>query len=186
LLINLDAFGELNRMETAPMGTKRPSAGGWGRGSSSRNPFDLGGKRNDLACGSLAAWHFRYKPSSACGRDLADLHLKAMTNPEAGGQRFIAVAGSAVSMGEVAKILRARLGDAARKVPRFDGPDWFFRLAAKVMPQFKGMVPQLGIVRNASNAKAKRMLHWSPRPTEEVIVATAESLLAFGLVKNKR
>jgi len=30
----------------------------WGRGSSSRNPFDLGGKRNDLACGSFAARHF--------------------------------------------------------------------------------------------------------------------------------
>src|SRR6266852_5966875 len=36
-----------------------------GRGSSSRNPFDLGGERSDLARGSFAARHFRYKPSGA-------------------------------------------------------------------------------------------------------------------------
>jgi nucleoside-diphosphate-sugar epimerase len=119
-------------------------------------------------------------------RDVADLHLKAMTSPQARGQRFIAVAGPAVSMGDVAKILRARLGDAARKVPRFDGPNWLFRVAAMVMPQLKGIVPQLGIIRNASNEKAKRLLHWNPRPAEEAIVATAESLLAFGLVKGTR
>src|SRR6266853_2586285 len=39
----------------------------WGRGSSSGNPFDLGGERSDLACGRLATRHFRDKPSGAGG-----------------------------------------------------------------------------------------------------------------------
>src|SRR5216684_6741049 len=37
----------------------------WGRGSSSGNPLDLSGERSDLARGSFATRHFRYKPSGA-------------------------------------------------------------------------------------------------------------------------
>src|SRR5882672_8164173 len=51
-------------------------------------------------------------------RDVADLHLRAMTDPAAAGERFIAVAGGGVmSMLDIAKVLKARLGDAAKKVP---------------------------------------------------------------------
>jgi dihydroflavonol-4-reductase len=113
-------------------------------------------------------------------RDVVDLHLAAMTGPEARGQRFIATAGPAVSMADVSRFLRAGLGEAARKTPRFDGPDWLFRLAARFVPQLKGVVPQLGIVRNASSAKAMKMLRWTPRPAEEAIVASGLSLLALG------
>jgi dihydroflavonol-4-reductase len=49
-------------------------------------------------------------------RDVADLHIRAMTAPEAAGQRFIAAANFAW-MSELAELLRARLGDAASKVP---------------------------------------------------------------------
>jgi len=108
-----------------------------------------------------------------------------MASPEARGQRFIATSGPAVSMGDVSRFLRVGLGDAARKAPRFDGPDWLFRLAARLMPQLKGLVPQLGIIRNASSTKAMHMLHWAPRPAEEAIVATGASLLASRLLKKK-
>ncbi len=40
----------------------------------------------------------------------------------------------------------------------------------------------LGKRRNATSAKAERVLGWKPRPREEAIVATAESLLKFGIV----
>jgi nucleoside-diphosphate-sugar epimerase len=39
------------------------------------------------------------------------------------------------------------------------------------------LVPELGKVKQASNAKARRVLGWSPRSNEEAIVATGESLL---------
>jgi dihydroflavonol-4-reductase len=42
-------------------------------------------------------------------------------------------------------------------------------------------VPQLGILRRASNEKAREMLGWSPRPNEEIIVATGEALVNLGL-----
>jgi nucleoside-diphosphate-sugar epimerase len=43
-------------------------------------------------------------------------------------------------------------------------------------------VPDLGKVRPASNQKARTVLDWQPRSGDEAIVATAESLLALGIV----
>jgi dihydroflavonol-4-reductase len=115
-------------------------------------------------------------------RDVADLHLRAMTSPDAKGQRFIAVSGQALSLVEIAKILRARLGEAAQKVPTRRLPTWFVRLSAKFSRRMRPLIPLLGVVRNATSAKAERVLGWRPRAREEAIVATAESLLRFGLV----
>jgi dihydroflavonol-4-reductase len=115
-------------------------------------------------------------------RDVADLHIRAMTNPAARGERFIAVAGETLSMHQIAKVLRRNLGAAARRVPRFEMPNWLARLFAKRAPALRVMLPQLGKVRRMSNAKVKRVLGWSPRSNDEIILATAESLLRLGLV----
>lgn len=112
-------------------------------------------------------------------RDVADLHLRAMTNPAAKGERFIAVAGEAMSMFDIAKLLRARLGPAAHKVPKRALPNWLVRLAARFNPALRPLLPLLGNIRNASSARAERILGWTPRPREEAVVACAESLLKF-------
>lgn len=116
-------------------------------------------------------------------RDVADLHLRAMTSPAANGERFVAVAenGGAMSMLEMANVLRARLGDAAKKVPTRELPDWIVRAGAIFDPALRQLLPMLGKVRNATSAKAQRVLGWKPRPREDAIVATAESLLKFGV-----
>jgi dihydroflavonol-4-reductase len=101
---------------------------------------------------------------------------------DANGQRFIAVSGEALSLIEIAKILKARLGDAARKVPTRRLPSWFVRLTAKFNRRMRPLIPLLGVVRNPTSAKADRVLGWKPRSPEDAIVATAESLLKFGLV----
>ena len=119
-------------------------------------------------------------------RDVADLHLRAMTHPLANGQRFIAVSGDSISMIDIARMLRARLGTAARRVPRFQLPDWMVRLAARRDPSVRQLLPLLGKIRNATSTKARRILGWSPRSNEEAIVATAESLIRFGLVKSTK
>ena len=105
-----------------------------------------------------------------------------MTAPTANGERFIATTGPAMSMFDIAKILRARLGDSARKVPTRQVPDFIVRLVAIVNPQMRTLIPLLGKIRNATSAKAERVLGWHGRPVEETIVATAESLLRFGVV----
>ena len=118
-------------------------------------------------------------------RDVADLHLRAMTNPAAKGERFLAVAGDFLWIVEIAKILKARMGEAARRVPTRQLPNWIVRLAALRDPAVKQIVPELGKWKNATNEKARRVLGWSPRTREDAIVATAESLLRLGLLKEK-
>ncbi len=115
-------------------------------------------------------------------RDVADLHLRAMTNPAAKGERFIAVSGDAMSMLDIAHVLRARLGDAAKNVPTRQLPNWLVRFVALFDPRMRQLLPLLGHIRNATSAKAERVLGWTPRPREDAIVATAESLVRFGIV----
>jgi len=115
-------------------------------------------------------------------RDVADLHLRAMAHPSAKGERFIAVSGDSISMVDIARMLRARLGTSARRVPRFQLPDWTVRLAARRDPSVRQLLPLLGKIRNATSEKARRVLGWSPRSNEEALVATAESLIRFGLL----
>jgi dihydroflavonol-4-reductase len=119
-------------------------------------------------------------------RDVADLHIRAMTHPAAKGERFLAVAGDFMSIRDIAMVLKSRLGAAARRVPIRQLPDWLVRLAALRDPAVQQIVPELGKIKNATNAKACRMLGWSPRSREDAIIASAESMLRLGLLKESR
>ncbi len=119
-------------------------------------------------------------------RDVADLHIRAMLSPAAAGQRFIAVSGPAVPLHRIALTLRRELGPAARRVPRFELPDWLVRLGALRIKALKAAAPHLGLVRNATSEKALRLLGWRPRSADEAVVATAESLLRLGLLEGRR
>ena len=116
-------------------------------------------------------------------RDVVDLHLRAMADPAANGERFLAVAGDFLRVQEMARVLRTRLGDAARKVPTRELPDWLVKLVAMFDPTVRQIVPDLGKYKNASADKARRLLGWSPRSNQDALVATAESLLRLGLLK---
>ncbi|MGA9255703.1 MAG: aldehyde reductase [Candidatus Sulfotelmatobacter sp.] len=117
-------------------------------------------------------------------RDVADLHIRAMTNPAAKGERFLAVAGDFMSILDIAKVLKNRMGASAKRVPTHQLPDWLVRIAALRDPAVRQILPELGKTKNATNEKAKRMLGWAPRSNEEAVVATAESLVRLGLLKD--
>jgi dihydroflavonol-4-reductase len=119
-------------------------------------------------------------------RDLGDLHVLAMTEPAASGERFLAAAGASLWMADIANILRRRLGPAASRVSARVLPNVAVRLAARSNAAMKGMLPMLGVDMNVTADKARRLLGWSPRSSEEAIVATAESLLRLGLVEGTR
>lgn len=110
-------------------------------------------------------------------RDVADLHYLAMTTPEAADGRFIA-AGQFMWFEEIAALLRARLGARAEKVPTRRLPDWMVKGVALVDPGVKSIVGGLSRRREFSSAAADRAFGWRPRPVEETIVETAESLYA--------
>jgi len=117
-------------------------------------------------------------------RDVADLHIRATTHPAAKGERFLAVSGDFLSMLEIAKILKRRMGAVAKRVPTRELPNWLVRIAALRDPAVKLLLPELGKIKNGSNEKAARLLGWAPRSNEEAIVATAESLVRLGLLKD--
>jgi nucleoside-diphosphate-sugar epimerase len=117
-------------------------------------------------------------------RDVADLHLRAMTHPAAKGERFLAIAGDFVSLIDIAQVLKSRMGPSARRVPIRQLPDWLVRIAAMRDKAVKQVLPELGKRKNATNEKARRLLGWAPRSNEEAIVATAESLVRLGLLNH--
>ncbi|KRE25559.1 epimerase [Mycobacterium sp. Soil538] len=89
-------------------------------------------------------------------RDVADAHLRAMTAGNAAGERFLVVADEpAMTFGELAGMLGVTVQDDARDL---------------------GERPQI------SNAKAKDLLGWHPRPVEETVGDTARSLHELGLI----
>lgn len=110
-------------------------------------------------------------------RDLADLHIAAMTAPDAAGQRFIG-AGAFIWMADAAAALRDGLGPRAAKVPTRRLPDWLVRLLARFRRPLRAITPTLGRRHVFSSAKAQRMLGFAPRPARETIVDCGESLLA--------
>jgi dihydroflavonol-4-reductase len=117
-------------------------------------------------------------------RDVADLHVRAMTNPAAKGERFLAVAGDFMSVAEIARVLKSRMGPVASRVPTRSVPSWLVRLVALADPSVRQIVFELDKVRNATSEKARRMLGWAPRSAEEAIIASAESLDRLGLLKD--
>src|SRR5215471_9444955 len=76
-------------------------------------------------------------------RDVADLHLLSMTRPAAKGERFLAIAGDFLTMQGIAQVLKSRMGEAARRVPTRELPNWMVRLASLKDPAVKLIIPEL-------------------------------------------
>ena len=114
-------------------------------------------------------------------RDVADLHLLAMTAPEAAGQRFIA-AGPFMWMGELADILRTRFPDRAAKIPTRKLPDFVLKIVALFDTDLKEVTPSLGKRKSVTSAKAERVLGWKQHKVEDTVVDCANSLIAEGAV----
>lgn len=114
-------------------------------------------------------------------RDVADLHVLAMTNPAAKGQRFLATVDQ-MSLQEGSQILKTRKPEISQNVPTRELPDWLVKLMALVMPALKDTAANVGVVRKSTNEKAKRLLGWKPRSKEDAVIATAESLSQLGLL----
>ena len=104
-------------------------------------------------------------------RDVAALHVLAMTRPEAAGQRFIASAGD-YWYGDVARMLSA----SGARVPTRVVPDWLVRVIAWFDPAVRLVVGELGVEVHVSAEKARRVLGWTTRPVEETLRDTAADM----------
>jgi len=116
-------------------------------------------------------------------RDVAELHILAMENPDAKGQRFLALAGGTMSLLEIVKLLKQKMPYVVEKASTKSLPTFIIRLSALFNDQAKAILPLVGIYREASNEKARTVLGWKPRNNEEAIMATVISLIKWKSLK---
>lgn len=117
-------------------------------------------------------------------RDVADLHIRAMTIPEAKGQRFIATADGQITLPEIAALLKSEMPEVSEKVSSRKLPDFIVKIAALFNAQAKQGVMFLKMNRNVSNAKAKKVLGWKPIATQEnAVLEAVKSMVKYGLIK---
>ena len=115
-------------------------------------------------------------------RDVADLHVRALTMPGLANGRFLASL-PFMSLREIGQVLREHLGPQARKVPTRNLPDFLVRLSAIFDPMVRQVTSELSKPRDIDASHTRSVLGWNPRPAAESIVDTARSLIDLGIVK---
>jgi nucleoside-diphosphate-sugar epimerase len=116
-------------------------------------------------------------------RDVADAHLRAMTNPNAAGSRFIVTSDKVMSFYDMAVALKMGLGEKAAKVSTKRLPTWLVKVGSLFNTRFKQLAPQVGKRKLISNEKARRVLGFKPRDGAETIVATGQSLIDHKVIQ---
>lgn len=113
-------------------------------------------------------------------RDAAELHVAAMTTPAAAGKRFI-VAGEHTPLHDIAALLDRHYGPRGFRVPTRRLPSLLIKVLALWNPTAALTAGELGRRQDVSSARAREVLGWKPRATEEMVVAMADSMIAHGL-----
>jgi dihydroflavonol-4-reductase len=118
-------------------------------------------------------------------RDVAAAHRLALETPEAAGNRYIC-AGAHTWTTDIAAILAAEFGPRGYRIPTGKLPLWLMWVLARFDKAIRLAFDYARIPKHVSAEKAKRELGWTPRPAVESVIATAESLVEFGVVRRSR
>jgi dihydroflavonol-4-reductase len=113
-------------------------------------------------------------------RDVARMHRLALESAEPSGGRYLAVS-ETVRFLEIARLIRDKLGYAARKAPRRQLPDLMVRLVALFDPTVRAILPDLGFEFEVNNSHTRRALRIEFIPIAESAPAMASSLIELGL-----
>jgi len=115
-------------------------------------------------------------------RDVADLHVAALQNPETIGQRYLATS-DYTPFPKVAEILQAAYPD--RKVVAKIVPDWIIRLIAVFGGPTRQIINDIGNEKVFDGSKGEKLLGRKFVSGKESILATAESVIRLGLLKTR-
>ena len=160
-----------NRMELAvinPGGVMGPQLGN-----------DLGGASTQIVS-QLISGKFPMIPALSFPfidvRDVAILHLKAMTTPEADGKRFIAAHSEPTWMYQVAEVLSAA---GYEKIKLKKAPSFMLKLIGLFDNKTKSLVPMLDKYVPCDNSQTVKILNWEPMPWEQAFIEHAKSIEAI-------
>jgi nucleoside-diphosphate-sugar epimerase len=112
-------------------------------------------------------------------RDVAALHVDAMSNPDAAGQRCIASVG-AYSMRELADMLRPAF--PGRRIPRAQIPNWLVDFAALFNRALRDNKHELAAPKRVDGRRGAERLGRPLIAAADAAIATGNSLVTYKLV----
>jgi len=115
-------------------------------------------------------------------RDVAIAHRLAMETPEAAGQRYLLMSDH-LWMKEMSVLLKARFGEQGFRPPTLGLPYPLLWLAARFDAGARAILSDVGTHKILDATKARTMLGWSPRPVQDSVLDTGQSLVDRGIVK---
>ena len=104
-----------------------------------------------------------------------------MTTPAAGGHRY-PMGNGTYSLLEMAAMLRPAFPEYARKIPRFEAPDWLVRIVGSFDSDMRGNLGEIGTYKTTEALDAKALLGRPFIPANEAVIATAQSAIAHKLL----
>ncbi len=114
-------------------------------------------------------------------RDVAAVHLNAMTHEKAAGERFLC-ADETLKLGEVGAALVAALPDLRRKVPTLHLPSSLVRIASHFDRNLKSIRGDLDKPNLCDTSKVRETLGATFRPAREAVAAAGLSLRELGVI----
>jgi len=106
-------------------------------------------------------------------RDVAKLHLEALTLPEASSKRVIAASAEPYGFQSAAQFLK----DEGYKGPSTRiAPNFLLRFLAKFDRETKGMLGLLGMYLSSDNSETRRLFKWEPIPFKQSVLETAAAI----------
>jgi dihydroflavonol-4-reductase len=114
-------------------------------------------------------------------RDVALMHRLALESNIPSGGRYLCVA-ECVWMIDIANAIRSQLGEAARKVPSRELPNWMVKLVALFDPTARTIVPELGREVRVDNTLTRDALQMKFIPAADAAAAMARSLIELKVV----
>jgi dihydroflavonol-4-reductase len=112
-------------------------------------------------------------------KDVATMHVKAITTDAAIGQRFIASAGSRTFI-QIAKAIKAAF--PKRKISTIQAPSFVIRFLSLFDGEIKAVLPTLGKHIGVNSSKAQTVLGMNFIPVETSLVETSHYLVDNGFV----
>ena len=106
-------------------------------------------------------------------RDVAKLHVTAMTAEGAIGKRFIASSDEPLHFKEVTGILK---NAGYKRASTRQAPKFLLKIMSLFDDQVKGLLPMVGERQTVANQETYEILGWDPTPMKQSLIETAESI----------
>ena len=135
------------------------------------------GAQNIAMIADMIAGKMPMIPDMAMGmidvRDVAKLHIAAMTKSGASGKRFIACTAEPIEISTITQVLR----DAGfSKAPARKAPTFLLKFMGIFDKQVKGMLPFIGKKASYDNSETFEILEWKPTPMSQSFKEMASAI----------